>query len=55
MKDILIMFVISAALVAYPLAVYFIMMEDWKEAQRFIKELHEQKKANTPPEADKEK
>ncbi|MBQ3680304.1 MAG: hypothetical protein IJJ78_02280 [Paludibacteraceae bacterium] len=55
MKEILIMAVISAALVGYPLAVYFILKEDWEEAQRIIKELHEQKKADTPPEADEEK
>ena len=55
MKEILIMAVISAALVGYPLAVYFILKEDWEEAQRIIKELHEQKKADTPPEAGEEK
>ena len=55
MEDFLIMAVISAALVGYPLAVYFILKEDWEEAQRIIKELHEQEKADTPPEADEEK
>ena len=55
MKEILIMAVISVALVGYPLAVYFILKEDWEETQRIIKELHEQEKADTPPEADEEK
>ena len=55
MKEILIMAVISAALVGYPLAVYFILKDDWEEAQRIIKELYEQEKADTPPEADEEK
>lgn len=55
MEDFLIMAVISAALVGYPLAVYFILKEDWEEAQRIIKELHEQKKADMSPEADEEK
>ena len=55
MRDFLIMTVISMVLVGYPLAVYFILKEDWEEAQRIIKELHEQKKADTLPEADEEK
>ena len=48
MKEILIMAVISVALVGYPLAVYFILKEDWEETQRIIKELTQKPSDHEP-------